>query len=90
MHISPCRPYHAEVVGRSVVRMNDGLSTFKLYFVSIVERDEPARYEWQASTLSPDDFTANFRRAGLEGIGFVTAFNLCNSAILNGKSNRLT
>jgi hypothetical protein len=54
--------------------MPDGKSVFKVYYVSITGRDDPARYEWGKAPLSRGDFERQFAASGLEGVGFVTAF----------------
>jgi len=54
--------------------MPDGVSAFKVYYLSLVGRDEPARYEWEHCARSPDDFAARLRAAGWDGVGFITAF----------------
>ena len=74
MEVAECRSYRSRTVGYEVVTMPDGLSTFKVYFVSIVGRDEPARYEWEHSELSQEGFLERFAQSGVEGVGFVTAF----------------
>ena len=54
--------------------MQDGRSVFKLYLLSIVDRDEPALYDWASAGLSISEFKVCFRERGYEGVGFVTAF----------------
>lgn len=72
--IASCNPYDARIGNRELVRMSDGFSAFKLYFVSIVGRDQPRRYEWEQADLDRDGFVGQFRAMAWEGIGFVTAF----------------
>lgn len=74
MKILPCRPYRAVDAGRTRLALPDGHSRFKVYYISITGRDEPARYEWGKSPLAPADFERLFLASGIEGIGFVTAF----------------
>ena len=74
MKVSPCRPYQGRVVDRQMAVMADGRSRFKIYFVSIVGRDQPERYEWEHGGLSPREFTTRFAAGPQEGVGFVTAF----------------
>ena len=74
MRIVKCRTYHATTEGRSVARMPDGRSVFKLYYVSIVGRDRPELYEWRNSPHSQADFERVFLSGGHEGIGFAIAF----------------
>jgi len=54
--------------------MADGLSVFKVYYLSLIGRTERARYEWGQSTFGTTDFEALFQRGTFEGVGFVTAF----------------
>ena len=54
--------------------MPDGRSVFKLYLLSIIDRDEPALYDWANSRFSISEFKGRFRERGYEGVGFVTAF----------------
>jgi len=54
--------------------MPDGKSAFKVYFVSIVGRDEPARYEWCPCAMTPAQVEKAVRDSGAEGVGFVIAF----------------
>ena len=74
MNIKPCKPYQAKTVRRSLIRMPDGVSVFKVYFFSLLGRDETARYEWAQSAVTPDQFETLFSALPLEGVGFVTAF----------------
>lgn len=74
MKIQPCRSYRAVDAGRTTLAMPDGRSVFKGYYVSIIGRDEPARYEWGKGAFTAADFERLFRASGLEGVGFVTAF----------------
>ncbi len=74
MQIAPCRTYHAQTVGRSVLRMPDGRSAFKVYYISVIGRDKPELYEWQHCSRTPADFEKAFLAGNHEGIGFVVAF----------------
>ena len=74
MKIEKCGTYHAKVEGCELVSMPDGKSAFKVYFVSIVGRDNPARTEWKLCGLDRETFLRSFSASGEEGIGFVTAF----------------
>lgn len=74
MEIVPCRTYHAQTVGRSVLRMPDGKSVFKVYYISVIGRDMPELYEWQRGSRTMADFERGFRAGDHEGIGFVVAF----------------
>jgi len=74
MHIKPCRSYHSRTARRSLLRMGDGKSAFKAYYLSIVGRDEPAKYEWEYCPLTIEDFQRRLLADGLDGVGFITAF----------------
>ena len=69
-----CQPYHGISAGQTVLNMPDGRSVFKLYLLSIIDRDEPALYDWASSRLSISEFKVRFRERGYEGVGFVIAF----------------
>ncbi len=75
MQIKPARPYDAEVVQHTLWRERGNKSTFKVYFVSILGRQDRARYEWCKFHLSPDQFIARLEATHVaEGVGFITAF----------------
>lgn len=74
MEIPSCRSYHAVLSGVKLLQMADGKSAFKVYYISIVNRDKPELYEWEKCSLGRDDFEKLFRAGGHEGVGFVTAF----------------
>ena len=74
MQVEKCSPYHAVIEDVRQLCQPDGKSVFKIYYVSIVGRDNPARFEWSHTPLSKAQFEANFQAGGHEGIGFVTAF----------------
>ncbi|MEW6357171.1 MAG: hypothetical protein AB1696_12655 [Planctomycetota bacterium] len=74
MEVKPCSPYASKVCETQLVKMPDGKSAFKVYFVDITGRDKPERYEWGASGMSKDDFLKRIKASGAEGIGFITAF----------------
>jgi hypothetical protein len=74
MQIATCRSYHAQIVGQSLLRMPDGKSVFKVYYTSVIGRDEPERYEWQHCPHTREHFEKTFLAGGHEGIGFVIAF----------------
>ncbi len=74
MQIAKCRTYHAHAHGRGVARMLDGQSVFKLYYISIIGRGQPERYDWQYSPRSPAEFEQVFVSGGHEGIGFAIVF----------------
>ena len=74
MRIAPCRNYHAQTASRSLLRMPDGRSVFKVYYISIIERDRPDLYEWRCCRQTPLEFENTFLAGNHEGIGFVVAF----------------
>ena len=74
MQIKPCQSYHAVIADRIMLNGKDKESAFKIYFVSIIGRDEPARYEWPADKASRNQFARSFHEKSFESIGFVTAF----------------
>lgn len=74
MHVSPSKSYHARTVGQSIVNIEDNQSIFKIYYISIIGRDDPTLYEWEHNSLSPRQFEAELIKSKTEGIGFVIAF----------------
>ncbi len=74
MKIEKCGTYHAKIEECELVNMPDGKSAFKVYFVSIVGRDNPARTEWSLCGLDKHEFIESFKKSGEEGVGFLTAF----------------
>lgn len=74
MEVTACRPYHSKTVARRLMGMPDGKSVFKLYFVSIINRPERVRYEWQADTPYAAALEERLSALPLEGVGFATAF----------------
>ena len=73
--IKACSTYHGVLEDRVLHRGADGRSAFKVYFISIVGRPEPARTVWAASGLGREKFLARLDTLdGLEGVGFITAF----------------
>ena len=74
MQIAPCRTYHAQTVGRSMLWMPDGGSAFKLYYISAIGREKPELFEWRHCPRTPGDFEAAFLAGDHRGIGFVIAF----------------
>ena len=69
-----CQPYHGSSVGQAVLNMPDGQSVFKLYLLSIIDRNAPVLYDWANSQFSISEFKVRFCERGYEGVGFVTAF----------------
>jgi hypothetical protein len=69
----PANPYDARISGTRLLAGSDGRSAFKVYFLDIVGRTNPERYEWDRCATSRDGFLAALRPFA-DGIGFVTAF----------------
>jgi hypothetical protein len=75
MKIAACRPYHAQTIGKNLIRMPDQKSVFKAYYLSRLGRDNPKRYDWLHSPLTQEVFEKAFLSGNHEGIGFfVTTF----------------
>ena len=74
MQIKACRRYHGTLAGRTLLRMPDGKSAFKVYYISVIGRDTPELFEWKHCPRTPQDFEKAFQTGGYEGIGFVIAF----------------
>jgi hypothetical protein len=74
MQINSCRPYRSQTTQRSLLRLADGISVFKIYYLSIVGRDDPTKYEWEHSPLTIEDFETRLLAGDTEGVGFITAF----------------
>lgn len=73
--IQPTKTYHAVLSGTDVCRGTDGKTVLKVYYVDIIGRDEPERYEWDKCGMSKADFLSKLAGAeGIEGVGFITAF----------------
>jgi len=72
--IKPCNTYRARAAGKKTLKLPDGQSTFKVYFVDIVERRDPERFEWKLCGRSQEGFVDLLRKSGIEGVGFVIAF----------------
>jgi len=86
MEVKPCMPYASKVCETRLLEMPDGKSVFKVYFVDIVGRDNPERYEWATSGMSKDDFLDRVKASGAEGIGFITAFPHITKIFIFGPS----
>jgi hypothetical protein len=74
MQVKACRTYHGKQVGRTLLRMPDGKSAFKIYYISVIGRDTPELFEWQQCPRTPEDFEKAFLVGGHEGVGFVLTF----------------
>ena len=69
----PVHPYDARIAGTRMLKGPDGRSAFKVYFVDIVGRADPKRFEWDRCPTSRAGFLAGLRPI-VDGVGFVTAF----------------
>lgn len=74
MQIAKCRLYHARTFKQSLLRMPDGKSVFKIYYISIIGRDTPEKFEWERAPHAQAGFEKLFLSGNHEGMGFVTAF----------------
>lgn len=73
--IKPCNSYHGVLSGRELFRGADGKSAFKVYFIDIIGRKEPARTVWAQSGMTQAELLRRLATLeGLEGVGFITAF----------------
>lgn len=72
--VTPVNTYVARPAGTEFVRLTDGLSAFKVYFVDIIGRSEPQRFEWDLCGRDRATIAAGLGSAGVSGVGFVTAF----------------
>lgn len=72
--IKPCNTYVARPAGREMLRLADGRSAFKVYFIDIPGRSTPERFEWDRCGRTRADLVKRLAQAGLEGVGFITAF----------------
>jgi hypothetical protein len=87
--IKPCAPYHA-IVRNKVLFRDAGKTAFKVYFVDIIGRPDPARTEWDKCGLSPTDYLSRLGRTdGIEGIGFIVAFPHITKAFRFGPENEI-
>jgi len=83
MQIVNCRSYHARTVKQTLLRMPDEKSIFKIYYISVIGRDTPEKYEWEHCPHTQDGFEKFFLLGKHEGIGFVLAFpHVTNSFLL--------
>ena len=74
MQIKPCRVYNAVIADQKMLSMPDGKSVFKVYYLSLLGRDDPARYEWDRGKSGKPEFLERLRCLDIAGIGFITAF----------------
>jgi hypothetical protein len=66
--------YHARLHQFERLEMPDGKSVFKLYFLSIIGRAQPEKYEWAYTPYTSAEFIRTFRTSGQQGLGFVITF----------------
>ena len=71
--VQPVNPYTSRPAGTAMLRLDDG-SAFKVYFLEIVGRDQPEKYEWQACGRDRQAAVAQLRDAGISGVGFICLF----------------
>ncbi len=72
MKTRPCMPYDARLDGLEL--LGDGTPRLKLYYVSIVGRDGPERYEWGRSPVDRNLLAERLLEAFGDGVGFGVAF----------------
>jgi len=73
MHpIKPCNPYIARPAGQALYRRDR--HAFKIYYVDIVGRDQPERYEWDRCGRSREALLDALTDADIAGVGFVASF----------------
>lgn len=70
--IKRCNPYDARPSGTDIYRL--GPSAFKVYYVDIVGRAEPERYEWDRCGRPRASVLESLAAVPIEGIGAVAAF----------------
>jgi hypothetical protein len=70
--IKPVGPYHARPAGTALYRQ--GLSAYKVYYVDIIGRPQPQRYEWDLCGRHRDSVLTALADVPVEGIGAVAAF----------------
>ena len=72
--VLPVNTYTARPAGTEMLRLGDDVSVFKVYYVDIIGRSDPARFEWDACGRDRSTIAAGLARVGVSGVGFVTAF----------------
>lgn len=70
--IKPVNTYSAKPSGFAVYRRDRHV--YRVYYVDIVGRAEPERYEWDRCGRDRQTVLNALEAAGVEGIGFVVAF----------------
>lgn len=74
MQFKPCQSYNAVLADKTLLQMPDGKSALKIYFINLIGRADPSRYEWPQDKISKQQYLERFQKRSLAGIGFVTAF----------------
>lgn len=74
MQIKPCQPYHAVLTNKTLLKMPDGKSAFKVYFISLLGRADPDRFAWDKGANSRPQFLERIKALNPAGAGFITAF----------------
>ena len=74
MTITPAKPYHARVEKTGLIRLTDQKSAFKIYYISILGREQPELYEWNQCEQDFAGFADRVPFSGIRGVGFITAF----------------
>ncbi len=72
--VKPCNPYIGRPAGTEMLRLPDGRSALKVYYVDIPGRPNPERFEWDRCGRPRAHVLDGLARAGVDGVGFVTAF----------------
>ena len=72
--VVPVNTYAARPAGSEMLRLGDGISAFKIYYVDIIGRSDPSRFEWDACGRDRSTISEGLARLGVSGVGFVTAF----------------
>jgi hypothetical protein len=70
--IKPANPYDARPAGTAVYRLGD--SVFKVYYVDIVGRQQPERYEWDRCGRTRESVLEQLAAVPIEGIGAICSF----------------
>ena len=74
MQVAACHDYHGTCCDRVCLSMPDGQSRFKVYFLSIIGRQQPHLFDWKSCDDTPDDVKRRLVTSKIQGIGFITAF----------------
>ena len=74
MEVADCQDYRGTCDGRICLAMPDGRSRFKVYFLSVIGRQQPDLFEWGACDDTPNAFKSRLLDSDFRGIGFITAF----------------